>query len=92
MAVYRIHWLRAKARAARWGEELNITSHEMVWTRRYFEGRAEKWLELVKGPMSVTEGHTCYALRQALFWTKLARVSWSVFKEINRDVQQVFGA
>ncbi|KAJ7719074.1 hypothetical protein B0H14DRAFT_3629631, partial [Mycena olivaceomarginata] len=29
---YRVNWLRAKARVARWAEEKNIVAHEMQWT------------------------------------------------------------
>ena len=35
--VYRISWLRAKARYTRWEEELSLVKHEMTWTVAWFE-------------------------------------------------------
>lgn len=90
--VYRIHWLRAKSRADRWEEELRLAEYEMVWTSRYFLHRADTWLAQVQAPSSATEGHKCYARRQAAFWKKLYQVSWAVFKEVNATVTEVFGA
>lgn len=92
-AVYRIHWLRAKARHDRWNEELMVTGYEMVWTRRYFEDRAHRWQKIIETPAGcVTQGHRCYALRQVAFWSKLASVSWSIFKQVNQTVDRIFGA
>ena len=35
--VYRVNWLRAKARFDRWDEEDEIVRSEMRWTLLYFE-------------------------------------------------------
>ncbi|KAG1901611.1 uncharacterized protein F5891DRAFT_979428 [Suillus fuscotomentosus] len=32
LLVYRVHWLKAKARWQRWEEELSLVQHEMGWT------------------------------------------------------------
>ncbi|KAK6966420.1 hypothetical protein R3P38DRAFT_2590966, partial [Favolaschia claudopus] len=41
--VYRVNWLRAKARVARWMEETNIVENEMRWTINSFKNLAQKW-------------------------------------------------
>jgi hypothetical protein len=73
--VYRVNWLRAKARFNRWEEEVNIVQHEMEWTVRWFEyqyhvwdGRAEESME--KGQA----GHASYAWKQQEMWNKLIRL------------------
>lgn len=91
-SVYRIHWLRANSRAARWEEELRVTGYEMVWTSRFFLHKSEQWLTEVDGPNSVTEGHKGYARRQSAFWRNLSQVAWAVFKDVNPTVTEIFGA
>lgn len=92
LVVYRIHYLRAAARYDRWAEEEVVTAHEMVWSRNYFQHRADVWTANADGPLAVTPGHTCYALRQSAFWKKLATTAWTMFKVVNPRVKQVFGA
>lgn len=90
--MYRIHWLRANSRAARWEEELRLTGYEMVWTSRFFLHKAERWSAEVNGPGLATEGHKSYARRQSAFWRNLSQVAWAVFKDVNATVTDVFGA
>ncbi|KAJ7315613.1 hypothetical protein DFH08DRAFT_661636, partial [Mycena albidolilacea] len=44
-SIYRVNWLRAKARVARWTEEKNIIAHEMRWTVNSFKYFSETWRE-----------------------------------------------
>lgn len=64
----------------------------MVWTRRYFEHQATVWKGHARGPKALTTGHRAYAYRQVAFWTKLAAVAWDVFRTVNKDVEEIFGA
>jgi hypothetical protein len=40
--VYRVNWLKAKARWNRWEEELSLVQHEMGWTIGWFKHQEEK--------------------------------------------------
>lgn len=42
-SVYRIHWLKAKARRDRWEEEEKLIPEEMGWTVNFFRGQAAWW-------------------------------------------------
>lgn len=66
--VYRVNWLRAKARRERWKEEKILVKSEMKWTIAYFQYRAVKWEELVE---DAGYGAACYARRQASMWRGL---------------------
>jgi hypothetical protein len=46
VAVYRVHWLKAKSRRDRWREELILLQSEMDWTERFFRHRASRWKAL----------------------------------------------
>jgi hypothetical protein len=41
--VYRVHWLKAKARRNRWNEEFILLSSEMDWTVLYYRYQASRW-------------------------------------------------
>ena len=91
-SVYRVHWLRAHARHARWAEELSITSHEMVWIQRYFTHRAECWIQRsAEVNISYFPGTVAYARRQAASWANLAATSAKLFQVINPRVGEVWG-
>lgn len=73
-AVYRIHWLRARARFKRWTEELVIVQHEMSWTVRYFTHMAKLWSDrrsMVPNVLGARE----YAERQVTMWNEFGRVA-----------------
>jgi hypothetical protein len=61
--VYRVHWLKAKARRDRWAEEVTVLVHEMDWTMWFFEHRASEWrrrvLESTSSPPSAPNGEGC---------------------------------
>jgi hypothetical protein len=46
MAVYRVHWLKAKSRRDRWREERILLASEMEWTELFFRHRARLWKDL----------------------------------------------
>ena len=85
--VYRIHWLRAKARYDRSREDVCLLRHEMTWTINYFVHRSSSWQALSHGmdPM-LQPGHISYASRQMSMWTAFAdkaRVVFSLLLESN---------
>ena len=87
--VYRVHWLRAHARHARWMEELSITSHEMAWIPCYFLHRAEAWIQRLRTVTSPAV--VAYIKRQAANWRKMAATSVRIFKAVNPSVENVWG-
>ena len=68
--VYRVNWLRAKARHARWSEELQIVQKEMDWTCRSFQHLHQLWKSQADKYKDQLEkkGHHSYALKQAAMW------------------------
>ena len=69
-AVYRVNFLRAKARYDRWDEELKIVQHEMQWCVLYFEHQMEIWGE--RAQAATREGPRAYAHKQVAMWQKFA--------------------
>lgn len=82
--VYRLHWLRARARALRWAEELKLTKHEMCWTVRFYMHMARRW-KTRRDDFSVMRGHRAYAESQILTWNELGRVAEKLFLRSNPD-------
>lgn len=71
--VYRVHWLRAFARAERWKEEMTLTAHEMTWTLASFGHRADRWKAYSSSSKIAGKfGHQYYANRQESFWRGMA--------------------
>ncbi|KIJ92472.1 hypothetical protein K443DRAFT_135283 [Laccaria amethystina LaAM-08-1] len=62
--LFRVNYLRAKARYDRWLEESKLVPREMRWTM-YFIKRAERWEKLREASIG---GKRCYASRQAAMW------------------------
>jgi hypothetical protein len=70
--VQRVNWLRAKARANRWSEELKIVKKEMEWTMNWLDKQAKQWMS--RGQKSQGEGlrgHECYAEKQQVLWVTM---------------------
>lgn len=68
--VYRVNWLRAKARYDRWNEELELVPNEMKWTVGTFSYQEQRWKRRAE---SCQNNHTIggtygYALKQADMW------------------------
>jgi hypothetical protein len=67
--VYRVNWLRAKARVDRWLEEETLVKHEMEWTVIWFKNQAELWRERSKRKNhELPTGHKSYAAKQQKLW------------------------
>jgi len=72
--VYRVNWLRAKARVDRWLEEEVLVKHEMGWTILWFKKQAELWRERSKREGSnLPPGHKSYATKQEKLWNEFHR-------------------
>src|SRR5882757_263148 len=86
--VYRISWLRAKARYTRWKEEHALVQHEMRWTVAWFEHRRNmrqmRYEEIEDEENS--DGLRCYALKQAHLWQCLGETSRNLFTTTLRKV------
>ena len=67
--VYRVNWLRAKARVDRWEEERTLVKHEMHWTTIWFQNQANLWGERSKREdLTLPLGHKSYAIKQEKLW------------------------
>ncbi|KDR65066.1 hypothetical protein GALMADRAFT_82316, partial [Galerina marginata CBS 339.88] len=83
---YRVHWLRARAHARRWSEELRLTEHEMQWTTRFFLFKSDGWVKFrdtANG--SNAAGAVAYAERQIHFWQSMAERAEDHFKHANSN-------
>jgi hypothetical protein len=79
--VYRISWLRAKARYTRWEEELSLVKHEMKWTVAWFETYENIWQKRFEDveDEECADGLRCYALRQSQLWRDLGKHSKKLY-------------
>jgi hypothetical protein len=67
--VYRVNWLRAKARFDRWDEELITVRHEMGWSVTWFEHQRKKWVKRASNSQQMNKpGHCAYAEKQVALW------------------------
>jgi hypothetical protein len=70
-SVYRVNWLRAKARVDRWVEEQTLVKHEMNWTILWFRNQRKMWGERAKSQdESLPPGHQSYAIKQEKLWNR----------------------
>lgn len=70
--VYRVHWLRAKAKRDRAYEQTVLVPSEMDWTVAYFRHRAKVW-SARQDSISVNQaGHMAYAAKQLAMWDAFA--------------------
>ncbi|KAI6041972.1 hypothetical protein EDC04DRAFT_2601277 [Pisolithus marmoratus] len=68
--VYRINWLKARARRDRWKEEVSLVRHEMLWTGLWLEYHKKMW---EKRALQLTEpGKEGYAKKQMGLWSDFA--------------------
>ena len=69
LLVYRVNWLRAKARFDRWVEEETLVKHEMRWTTIWFQKQVDLWVKRSKSEdPSLPIGHKSYAIKQEKLW------------------------
>lgn len=82
-AVYRVHWLRAKAQNMRWIEELQCLQVEMESAVRFFRHQEQFWEEkqALLEPRS-QPGHAAWAARQNAMWNSMAMQADSRFNDL----------
>lgn len=82
----RIEWCKARARAMRWAEEVELLKEEMRRILQFFEWDAQRWDERGLGnalqldDADQHEGQMAYAKRQAVLRRMLAesfKTSWA---------------
>jgi hypothetical protein len=67
--VYRVNWLRAKARVDRWMEEETLVKYEMDWTVQWFQNQADMWRKRSnREDGSLPPGHKSYGVKQEKLW------------------------
>jgi len=80
LSVYRVNWLRAKARHDRWNEEKHIVEKEMVWTTEYFRNMHRIWAARSQRAIEPDQsGLQSYAEKQMDMWASFADQSLRVF-------------
>ena len=77
--MYRINWLRARAKKSRWEEESLLIPMEMNWTVNFFMRKAKEWQDLETG--SLTKGPRAYASKQCAMWRQLAERASVLFND-----------
>jgi hypothetical protein len=84
--VYRVNWLRARAHAHRWEEELPLTEKEMIWTTLYFVNERDKWyrrLVNLRDQEMDQKGHEAYCEQMISQWEEYARLAAFQFRKAN---------
>jgi hypothetical protein len=82
-AVYRVHWLRAKAQKTRWIEELQCLQVEMESALRFFRYQEQFWREKQELIDSRSQpGHVAWAARQSAMWHSMALQADSRFNAL----------
>ena len=72
--VYRVSWLRAKARYLRWTEEMRLVKLEMHWTVNWFRHKQRCWKERLDCVVDEErdDGLKCYCHKQIALWKEFA--------------------
>ncbi|KAG1844094.1 hypothetical protein C8R48DRAFT_750896 [Suillus tomentosus] len=91
----RVEWVKARARALRWNEEVLLLKEEMRRTRAYLEWKARWWdirAKFTVDDRPLSEGIAAYAFRQAALQRRLS-VSflqlWSTSSTTNQASQSI---
>src|ERR1700727_2605395 len=84
LLVYRVSWLRAKARFDRWSEELRLVEHEMQWTVNWFRGKEGEWRKRLQDMEDEERppGLDCYCHKQMVLWGSLADQAQTKFSTV----------
>ncbi|KAF7357066.1 hypothetical protein MSAN_01300600 [Mycena sanguinolenta] len=80
LSVYRVNWLRLKARVARWTEEKKIVAHEMVWIVKSFKYFREQWADRVRKAGVEEPGLQAFAEKQIDLWDTFAKNAEEMFQ------------
>ena len=83
LPVYRVHWLRARARFHRWSEELVLTKNEMEWSTRFFFTKAREWDTYISA--GDRPGQIAYVEPQKAMWQAMGEESRKVYLKIRPD-------
>ncbi|KAI6022197.1 hypothetical protein PISMIDRAFT_109000 [Pisolithus microcarpus 441] len=78
LPVYRINWLKARARRDRWREEVSLVRHEMLWTTLWFQYQKEIWE--TRALQSTEPGKEAYASKQVELWSDFAKKAGLMFQ------------
>ena len=80
--VYRVNWLRARARAKRWNEEKEIVMKEMKWVIETFRYMEKVWEMRAKRMGNERLGHRAYAARETDRWNRWAETAKAEFAKV----------
>ena len=80
--VYRVNWLRARARAQRWSEEKEIVKKEMEWVIRTFRYMESIWETRGKNIESGKLDHKAYAAKETDRWYRWAETAKKEFVKV----------
>jgi hypothetical protein len=80
--VYRVSWLRARARAQRWREEKEIVMKEMEWVMGSFSYMEEVWKARSSEMGDEKPGHRAYARREADRWKGWKEIAKKEFMKV----------
>ena len=80
--VYRVNWLRARARAKRWDEEKDIVVQEMNCVVRTFGYMREVWEGRARNIGGDKQGHKAYAKREAERWQRWEETAKIEFAQV----------
>jgi hypothetical protein len=80
--VYRVNWLRARARAQRWNEEKEIVVKEMECVIRTFKHMEELWERRAEKMEGGKLGHKAYAARETDRWKRWVDVAEEEFSGV----------
>jgi hypothetical protein len=87
--VYRVSWLRAKARYLRWAEEFRLVEYEMQWTVNWFRWKEMQWRQRLRDIEDEERppGLDCYCHKQMVLWSSLAEQAQTKFSaQLGRPV------
>ena len=80
--VYRVNWLRARARARRRSEEKEIVVKEMEWVIGSFRYMGGLWKERAEKMGNEKSGHRAYAMRETERWNRWAGIAKTEFSQV----------
>ena len=81
--VYRVNWLRAKARMDRWKEEVTLVQNETGWMHLWLEYHRKIWEGRAKeSEQEGLKGHACYAWKQVRMWERMANEAMDVYSRV----------
>jgi len=88
-----VNWLRARANAHRWEEELPRTEKEMVWTTLYFMHERDTWysrLVTLREQGLNQGGHEAYCEQKISQWEEFAQLAAFQFRNANPDLPTIW--